>query len=156
MMVSYRKFENKDLDQLLPVYIQGFSTLYGDTIQQHGEEFLNQYKAALAEGVEGQMFIAEKDNSIIGFAVIHQESTTEYKFGPIIVLPSLQRRGIGSKLLQLCIDFARSNRVKQFYLKVYDNNQVAVAFYKKFGFSTIEAFPSDVEGHNFLKMVYTL
>ncbi|NVM29765.1 MAG: GNAT family N-acetyltransferase [Candidatus Helarchaeota archaeon] len=155
-MISYRKFENKDLDQLLSVYLQGFSALYGDTTQQYAEEFLELYESALIEGVEGEMFIAEKDNNIIGFAVIHQESTTEFKFGPIVVVPIFQRRGIGSKLLQLCINFARSNRVKQFYLKVNDNNQAAVAFYKKFGFSIIEAFPSDVEGHNFLKMVYTL
>ncbi len=155
-MISYRKFANKDLNQLYSAYLEGFSPLFGHTVQQHAENFFNLYKSALSKGIEGELFIAEKNGKILGFAVIHQESTKEFKLGPIVVLPSFQCQGIGSHLLQLCINYAQSKKAKQLYLKVHDNNQAAIALYKKFGFSIIEIFPSDLEGQNFLKMEYIL
>ncbi len=155
-MILYRPFESKDLPHLVSVYIAAFSTIYKEKTPHQGEEFIKLYHAALLKGIEGEMFVADQDGTILGFAVIHKESRKEYKFGPIVVLPAVQHQGIGTKLLQLCIDFAQSKRVKQFYLKVHEHNQIAIDFYKKFGFTLTKIFPSDLTGINYLKMVYRI
>ncbi len=153
-MISYRKFVRTDLDQLRSIYIQGFSALYGDAAPSYADEFLNLYRAALLNEVEGEMFVAERAHTLVGFAVIHKESTKEFKFGPMVVLPSAQKQGIGSQLFQLCINFARSKQIKQFYLKVHETNQSAINLYKKFGLSVTAKLPSNLEGVEFLKMVF--
>ena len=155
-MINFRKFKKKDMKQLHTIYLSGFSNLYGEKAEQYANQFLQLYESALLKGIEGELFVAEENGKIIGFAVIHSESPKEYKFGPIVVLPSAQHQGIGSQLLQMSINFARSKRVKQFYLKVHQTNLKAINLYKKFGFSITETFPSDLDGVNFVKMVIIL
>jgi ribosomal protein S18 acetylase RimI-like enzyme len=130
--------------------------LYGSEVQKHAEQFIEIFQVALREKVEGEMFIAEKYKNLIGFAVIHKETSGKWKFGPIAVLPAKQHRGIGSNLIQLCINFAHIKKVKQFYLKVHEHNQNAINLYKKFNFNIIATIPSDLAGINYLKMVYNL
>lgn len=155
-MINFRKFKKKDLEQLHNIYLLGFSNLYGENAEQYANQFLKLYQSALLKGIEGELFVAEKKGKIIGFAVIHKETPKDYKFGPIVVVPSAQHQGTGSQLLQMCINFARSKRAKQFYLKVHENNLAAINLYKKFGFSITETFPSDLDGIDFVKMVYIL
>ncbi|NVM54323.1 MAG: GNAT family N-acetyltransferase [Candidatus Helarchaeota archaeon] len=155
-MIKYRSFKEKELDQIFSLYVEGYSDLYGKSVQEHATQFVALFQTALKEDVEGDMFVAEENNVLIGFAVIHKEPTNEWKFGPIVVHPSFQRRGIGSYLLQMCIKFAQSKQIQQFYLKVHEHNQAAINLYKKFGFSTTNVFPSDLEGKNYLKMLYSL
>ncbi|HUY00466.1 MAG TPA: GNAT family N-acetyltransferase [Candidatus Deferrimicrobium sp.] len=154
--IFYRQFNIEDLNDILFIYRQGYALLYGNEVKKHAEQFIELFQAALREGVEGEMFIAEKYNNLIGFAIIHKEASGNWKFGPIAVLPAKQNRGIGSHLLQLCINFARVKQVKQFYLKVHEHNQNAINLYKKFNFTIIDTVPSDLEGKKYLKMIYNL
>lgn len=155
-MISYRKFKRKDLKHLAIIYEEGFSPLYGEKTQTYAKRFIELYETALLQGVEGEMFIAEEGHKPVGFAVIHEESPNEYKFGPMVILPSFQRQGIGIYLLQLCVDYARSKKISKFYLKVHDINEPAINLYKKLGFLVSEILPSDLKGVEYLKMVYKL
>ena len=155
-MVRFRPFQRRDLDQLALVYEKAFAVIYGMSAPEHAEKFIKLYHAALIRGIEGEMYIAEEAGNVLGFAVIHEESREEYKFGPIVVLPSVQRQGIGSQLLKLCIEFTRSKNVNQFYLKVNENNQTAINFYKKHRFTIVDRLPSDLEGIKYVKMVILL
>ena len=153
-VVNYREYRDGDLLQLIPVYVQAFTSLYGEKAQQFAKEFMKLFQAALLEGIEGGLFVVETNNKIVGFTAIHEQSRGEYQLSPMVVLPSFQRQGIGSQLLKLCIKFVNSKRAKQFYLKVHDSNQNAINFYKKFGLVVTEKLPSNLKGVDFLKMVY--
>jgi putative acetyltransferase len=154
--ILYRRYLDSDLEGIRKIYIDAYQKLYGTQAEQYADQFLQLFKSASDEQVAGELFVAEKNNRIKGFAVIHEEPANDWKFGPIAVKPLLQHKGIGSQLLQLCIDFARSQGVQQFYLKVHEHNHAAIKLYEKFGFKTAQTFPSDIDGKNFLKMVLDL
>jgi len=154
--INYRPFQPEDLNQLYAIYVKAHSWLYGEKVHEHASEFITLFQEALNEGTEGELFVAEQNGTLIGFAVIHQEPPNEWKFGPIAVIPSFQHEGIGSNLLELCINFARSKEVRSFYLKVHEHNQFAIRLYQKFGFTVTEILPSSLPGKNFLKMLISL
>ncbi|MHA1263926.1 MAG: GNAT family N-acetyltransferase [Candidatus Helarchaeota archaeon] len=150
--ITYRPFRRRDFRQIRFVYMEAFHDLFGTEVITHAETFITLFKRALKEGTAGEMFVAEENKRIVGFAVIHNESTGEWKFGPIAVLSTKQHLGIGSKLLQICIDYAKTNNVKEFYLKVHKSNKTAIQLYHKFGFEVIASVPSDISGISFLYM----
>ncbi len=153
---TYRPFQPSDLDQIFSIYTKSFSWLYGPKVPDYATQFVTLFRAALDEGADGEMLVAEQEGALIGFAVIHREATNEWKFGPIAVVPAFQHEGIGSHLLELCIDFARSNDVKSLYLKVHEHNLPAIKLYKKFGFAVTEIVPSSLTNTNFLKMTISV
>jgi len=155
-VVNYREYRDGDLIQFIPVYVQAFTSLYGEKAQKFAKDFMKLFQAALLEGIEGGLFVAEINDKIVGFTAIHEQSRGEYQLSPMVVLPSFQRQGIGSQLLNLCIKFVHSRQAKQFYLKVHDSNQCAINLYKKYGLVVTEKFPSNLEGVDYLKMVYIL
>jgi len=53
------------------------------------------------------------------------------------------RRGVGSALMQVCIDHARKKRHRTLWLGVWDQNPRAIRFYTKWGFR-------DVGGQTFM------
>ncbi len=154
--IIFRRFVESDLAQIRRIYLKAYEPIYGAQTGEQADLFLSLFKSALKEDVEGKLFVAEKNNRVKGFAVIHKEPTDAWKFGPIAVVPYLQHRGLGAQLLQLCVDFIRSRQVKQFYLKVHEDNQAAINLYNKFGFKMIQTLPSNIEGKNYLKMVRDL
>jgi ribosomal protein S18 acetylase RimI-like enzyme len=52
----------------------------------------------------------------------------------IYVENKITSKGIGSLLMQKCIDVAREKNKKMIWLGVWEHNTRAIAFYKKFGF----------------------
>jgi len=136
--------------------MKSFSWLYGAEVHTYATQFITLFQEASDGGVEGEMFVADQEGLLIGFAVIHGEPSDEWKFGPIAVLPSFQHEGIGSHLLQLCLEFAQSHKIKSVYLKVHEHNSPAIKLYKKFGFTVTEIVPSSLPNKNFLMMRISL
>ena len=52
----------------------------------------------------------------------------------LYVLPGFQNRGIGSQIMEKCIEMTNGS----LYLYVFSQNERAIAFYEKFGFSLRE------------------
>lgn len=52
----------------------------------------------------------------------------------ITVHPDMRRKGLGKRLLDQTLAFARRKRVRQITLDVRADNQSAISFYKSFGF----------------------
>ncbi len=55
----------------------------------------------------------------------------------IAVLPSFQKKGFGSKLMNALIRDCSKKGVKQIFLEVRQSNLEAIELYKKFGFETL-------------------
>lgn len=57
-------------------------------------------------------------------------------------LPTRRKQGIGTKMMQHIIqqisDWDRSNHIESIFLHVQINNDEAIQFYKKFGFTTVK------------------
>ena len=61
------------------------------------------------------------------------------------ILPSFQRKGTGTMLINKCLDWAKNKGFQKVYVNSYFANQQAINFYKKSGFSEIDlSFERDV------------
>ncbi len=83
-------------------------------------------------------FVATLDDTVVGLLVIHQPSQVRRKhvatFG-ITVSQAYQGKGIGSKLMQVMVDYCDNwLNIRRIELEVYATNDNGVGLYKKFGF----------------------
>ena len=56
----------------------------------------------------------------------------------LCVLDCYRKQGIGGKMLDYVLDFARENGVEQITLNVWHGNEPAISFYKDKGFSPLK------------------
>jgi RimJ/RimL family protein N-acetyltransferase len=77
------------------------------------------------------MFVAEIDGRIVG--VLGMEGTGVAELG-MFVASDIRRRGIGSALLAIALDWAREKGAHKVALEVWPHNEAALHMYKKFGF----------------------
>ncbi len=76
-------------------------------------------------------WVAKKDQKVIGFVgVLKTEKENEIK--ALFVLPTYQGQGIGSKLLETCLNWL--GKSKRITLEVVTYNAGAKSLYKRFGF----------------------
>jgi putative acetyltransferase len=86
-------------------------------------------------------FIAEKDGEVVGGGGIFPsdglpEATCELV--KMYLLPKVRGIGLGSKLIQQCIDFAKKTGYKNIYLETMPELKQALKTYEKFGFEYID------------------
>jgi len=89
-------------------------------------------------------FVCELRNEIIGFAQLNLASHEDCVSGPnpvelqrIYVVPKSIGLGVGTQLIEYCMEEARKRGYKTFWLGVWENNQRALKFYQKFGFKEV-------------------
>ena len=100
------------------------------------KRFINKFKS----NKKNLMLVAEISGEIIGNASIERNRTPRYSHRAelsIAVKKKFWGRGIGSRLMELLLDFARESGVEILYLEVRSDNERAINLYKKFGFSSI-------------------
>ena len=86
------------------------------------------------------MLIAELDGEIVGNASVERERVPRYSHRAelsVVVKKKYWGNGIGSRLLELLIDFCRNSGVEILYLEARADNARALDLYRKFGFSLI-------------------
>lgn len=83
-------------------------------------------------------YIAEHNNTAVGFASVSQEADNACKLNKLYVLPTAQKIGAGKALLLKTIEYATSHTACCLYLQVNKQNN-AQHFYSKHGFSIREA-----------------
>ena len=86
------------------------------------------------ESVGQSAWVAERDGVIAGF-LIGRSAADEFEILNMAVAGKHRRRGIGSKLLESALHFAREAGVVRVYLEVRASNEPAIALYKRHGFS---------------------
>jgi ribosomal protein S18 acetylase RimI-like enzyme len=78
-----------------------------------------------------QIWVAETENNIIGFAAAIKEKTNN-RIGAVYVLPQFQHQGIGHQLITKAL--AWLGKAKPIYVNSASYNQKALNFYRKYGF----------------------
>ena len=93
-------------------------------------------------GLELERFFALDEEKIVGFIIVMVSPNPEQKEKGTIsflgVMPSHQRRGIGSALMSVGIQWLREKGCEKIDLGVRASNEDALTLYKKFGFYELE------------------
>lgn len=86
----------------------------------------------------GHIFYAKLDDEIVGTASLLKKTETVYELGKMAVNDKAQGLGIGTILLEYCLDFAKQKQITTLIL--YSNTilQSAIHLYRKYGFEEVE------------------
>lgn len=86
--------------------------------------------------------------SIVGYVTIERDGPVPGAayMRNIVVIPSLQKRGVGTQLLNRSLEVARDMNRKTLALRVDPANAPAVSFYRKAGFTTVATVVSKKSG----------
>ncbi|MDP9479228.1 MAG: GNAT family N-acetyltransferase [Actinomycetota bacterium] len=113
-------------------------------------QFLDHAYAAdtLRRRIASNVFlVALQDGNIVGFSDFRTLSQTEAELAAIYVLPGMQARGIGGRLLAAGIShFATGTR---FVLRVERDNALALRFYEAHGFQRSGELTEELFGYEF-------
>jgi N-acetylglutamate synthase-like GNAT family acetyltransferase len=81
-----------------------------------------------------QVFVAEMDNKIVGFAAVLPKADGETELDDLFVEPNLWRHGIGRSLVDRCGDYAIASNSTALYVV---GNPHAKGFYEACGFEAL-------------------
>ncbi len=85
----------------------------------------------------GMVFYAYLDDKIIGCIAVRKLSVDIFEFCKLVVLDEAKGLGIGKRLVQETIDFARSKGGKLMALQSFKRLELALGMYKRMGFADI-------------------
>ena len=83
-------------------------------------------------------WIAEMDGEPVGSVFVVKESKTVAKLRLLIVEPRARGRGLGRRLVEECIAYARAKRYRKLVLWTQSNLAAARAIYRKTGFKRVK------------------
>ena len=89
------------------------------------------------------MLVAMVGDIVVGNAIVERNRTKRYAHRAeisITVIKEFWGRGVGTRLMQMMIDFAKETGVEILYLEVRSDNARAISLYEKFGFSKIGVY----------------
>ena len=103
---------------------------------------------------EGVFLVAVADGKVVGFANFHPVSPDEVELAAIYVLPEVQKRGIGTRLLEAGLD--RFPPAAKVTLRVERENAPARRFYERKGFAASRHLTEHLFGHEMHEVEMTL
>ena len=92
--------------------------------------------------------VGKLNASLVGYVTIERDGPVPGAayMRNIVVSPSLQKRGVGTLLLNRSLEVARDMNRKTLALRVDPANSPAVSFYRKAGFTTVATVVSKKSG----------
>ncbi len=112
--------------------------------ESHDLYYLNDPVKTIIEK-EGFIWLAKKEEEIVGSAAIMKMEDTVYELSKMSVTAAFQGKGIGKKLIEKCLAKAKELGAKK--LMLFSNHQLksAINMYEKFGFSHVAVIDSPFE-----------
>jgi len=132
-----RRVKKEELQTLIKVYQSAYKKV--EKYAYRSENKIRSYLEWLYTKEPEGFWIAEKEGRITGFACIHT-SWEDYRWGrtgelhEIAVQEELQGKGIGKKLFNTVLRYAREKRCRFLSLWVGEENWPARSWYQKLGF----------------------
>ena len=131
--VRVRRARPEDLDVLLDLY----EAVAAERVHIGGEAPVDRprRKAAWLDAIDpetpGASFVAEAGGEIVGQLGVTGSGRIDIGMW---VRKDWRGRGVGTKLVQAAIDYARRHDAFKISLEVWPHNAAAIALYEKFGF----------------------
>ncbi|MCW5652207.1 bifunctional helix-turn-helix transcriptional regulator/GNAT family N-acetyltransferase [Hydrogenophaga sp.] len=136
----------------------------GWVVQQHGEIYAREYgwnsefEALVAEIVAGMIrahdpawergWIAELDGERVGSVFVVRKSETEAQLRLLILSPAARGLGLGARLTDECLAFARAKGYRKMVLWTNANLLAARAIYARRGFQLVHSEAYHGYGHD--------
>lgn len=86
----------------------------------------------------GFIFYAKLNGEIVGTASLLKKTETIFELGKMAVSGKAQGFGIGTLLLEHCLNFAREKGIQNIILYSNTSLETAINLYRKYGFTEIE------------------
>lgn len=144
----------------------------GWVVMQHGEIYASEYGftsefEGLVAGIAAQYienfdpawekgWIAEIDGERVGSVFVVRQSATEAKLRLLILTSSARGHGLGARLTDECIAFARAKGYRKLVLWTQSNLLAARAIYKSRGFQLVRSEPHDAYGQKLIAETWEL
>lgn len=142
MQLKIRKIEVQDAAQfnILKKRVESESAymLYDKGENQSTDEFQVKFIEKLkSQDSPNQLFVAEVNDDLVGFIALmgtKLNKKSHIKEVAMGIVKDHSGKGLGGKLIEHAIDFARKDQIKRLELTVIIENKNAIKLYKKMGF----------------------
>lgn len=114
-------------------------------------EFYKNYNPEL-----DRVWICEQGDKIVGFLLLMHRENNRAQLRYFYFEPECRGLGLGNKLMQLFVDFAKACNYEVAYLWTTNELPTAHHLYKKFGFKLTEERPSNDFGKSVVEQRYDL
>lgn len=147
MTIDFRRCTIEDVHTLQEISYETFNETFKE---QNSPENMNAYldKAFNLEQLEkelsntsSQFFFVYFSDEVAGYLKVNMDnaqsekmSTDAFEVERIYIRNKFQKHGLGKYLLDKAIEIAMEHNKKKIWLGVWENNENAIAFYKKMGF----------------------
>ncbi|MFO1244116.1 MAG: bifunctional helix-turn-helix transcriptional regulator/GNAT family N-acetyltransferase [Ramlibacter sp.] len=144
----------------------------GWVIQQHGEIYAREYGwnsefEALVAGIGAEFlkkfdpayercWVAELDGARVGSVFVVRKSATVAQLRMLILTPSARGLGLGARLTDECIAFARSKGYRKMVLWTNSILTAARDIYARRGFTLVTSEPYNAFGHDLVSETWEL
>lgn len=110
-------------------------------IEEHDREILDHpFESVIQPG--GQIFFAIRDDAAVGTVAMIPLGKGTFELAKMSVAPEARGLGIGEKLMDACVDFARSSGASSIILESNTKQEAAINLYRKVGFVEIPLDPN--------------
>ena len=133
-MITVRRSEAADFDAWFALFEQvaGEGRWIGTELPITRDAMRPSFDRTL-HSADGATFLAFDGEQLVGMIGVNPMNRGVLEFG-MMVADGHRGAGIGSQLLQACIEWARSVQAHKVALSVWPHNDAAIGLYKKFGF----------------------
>ena len=129
----------------------GWDERFEALVAQIAADFINNYNPE-----RERCIIAEMDGEIVGSAFVVQSSDTIAKLRLLLVEPKARGMGLGTRLVQECINFSRRAGYQKLVLWTNSVLKVARHIYAKAGFKIVEQEPHNSFGKDLISETWEL
>lgn len=126
---------------------------------EHFEALVAEIAAKFVQNLDAKrerFWIAEKDGEIVGFVFLVKHSKTVAKLRLLLVEPAARGLGIGNRLVEECVRFARQAGYKRITLWTQSSLRAARGIYAKAGFRLVGQKKHHSWGHDLVAETWDL